>query len=82
MNWYHLLLLLPTPTPGVWIASTPDLTVQSLDLSGRHVMVLTRAGDFPAHLYESCYIFDNPAPYGACRAIRQRGRTFRVRSEW
>ena len=72
VNWYHLLLLLPTPTPGVWIASTPDLTVQPLDLSGRHVVVLPRAGDFPAHLYETCYIFDNPVPYGACRAIRQR----------
>ena len=72
VNWYHLLLLLPTPTPGVWIASTPDLTVQSLDLSGRHVIVLPRAGDFPAHLYESCYIFDKPVPYGACRDIRQR----------
>lgn len=32
-NWHHRLLLLPTPSPGVWVAATPDWDVSRCDLS-------------------------------------------------
>ena len=56
--WHHRLLLLPTPTAGVWIGATPDLGVQRIDLNDHRVKALQRNAEFPRDVYAESYIFD------------------------
>eukprot|EP00959_Pyramimonas_sp_CCMP1952_P037570 786857-Pyramimonas_sp.AAC.1 len=60
LRWHHRLLLVQTPTAGVWIASTPDYSVQRLDLNAHRVVALGRNCAFPAAQWNESYVFDNP----------------------
>ncbi|CAK0884216.1 unnamed protein product [Prorocentrum cordatum] len=72
LRWHHRLLLIQTPTPGVWIASTPDYSVQRLDLNVHRVVALARNGPFPAAQWHESYVFDNPIPAVDLARIRQQ----------
>ena len=72
LRWHHRLLLIQTPTPGVWIASTPDYSVQRLDLNVHRVVALSRNGPFPAAQWNESYVFDNPVPAADLSRIRQQ----------
>ena len=37
---------------------TPDLELEVVDLSARRHVVLGRNSNFPPHLFQACYIFD------------------------
>ncbi|CAK0828459.1 unnamed protein product, partial [Prorocentrum cordatum] len=71
-RWHHRLLLIQTPTPGVWIASAPDYSVHLLDLNAHRVVALPRNGPFPAAQRHESYIFDNPVPAADLARIAQQ----------
>ncbi|CAK0836100.1 unnamed protein product, partial [Prorocentrum cordatum] len=72
LRWHHRLLLIQTPTPGVWIASTPDYSVHRLDLNVHRVVALARNGPFLAAQWHESYVFDNPIPAVDHTRIRQQ----------
>ena len=61
-RWHMRLLVLATPNPGQWIAATPDLSIQFLDVTAHRVIPLTRAAEFPRRVRGEVYAFD---PLGA-----------------
>lgn len=70
LRWHHRLLLLPTPVAGVWIGSTPDFSVQRIDLNEHRVVSLPRNGAFPTSLVDQIYSFESPIAEADLRMIR------------
>ena len=70
--WHARLLLIQTPTPGVWIGCTPDLSVQRIDLNVHRVISLARGQPYPPAQWAVSYVFDNPVPDADLRRIRQQ----------
>ena len=47
-NWHMRLLIHPSPLgDGRWVAATPDLEIEVIDLGKHRVVPLTRKGDIP-----------------------------------
>ena len=57
--WHHRLLVVKGD-PGSWIAATPTVGIQRLDLNDRHVLPLTRLSAFPPEVRGQLFHF-NPA---------------------
>ena len=55
---YHHRILLHKIGGGRWVTLTPDLDLEVHDLSTHEHLVLGRHSLFPAHLIDSCYVFD------------------------
>ena len=72
LRWHARVLLIQTPVAGVWIASTPDYSVQRLDLNAHRVLALGRNCAFPAAQWADSYIFDNPVPDADLTRVRQQ----------
>lgn len=61
VTWHHMVLLQRTKGT-TWLALTPDLAVQRLDLSEREVLPFTRGRVIPSAQAGDCYIFDAVGP--------------------
>ena len=55
--WHHRLLVVKGD-PGIWIAATPTLGIQRLDLSEHRVLPLSRVGAFPPEVRGQLFSFD------------------------
>lgn len=55
---HHHRLLLVKLSPGRWVASSPDLELEVLDLTGRQYRPLLRRSTFPADIQDAIYAFD------------------------
>ena len=55
---YHHRILLHKIGGGRWVTLTPDLDLEVHYLSTHKHLVLGRHSLFPAHLIDSCYVFD------------------------
>ena len=74
-NWHHRLLLLPTPSPGVWVAATPDWEVSRCDLNEHRVTALARSSPMPGQrARDGIYAFDVPHDAEQLRLARQSAR--------
>lgn len=56
---YHHRLLLHKIGNGRWVTLTPDLELEVHDLVSTRHIVLGRHAAFPAHIADSCYVFDD-----------------------
>ena len=74
LRWHHRLLLAGTPAPGVWVASTPDYSVERLELGRHRVIPLARSAPIPADIVDEAYVFDNPVPERDFQLIRGQAR--------
>ncbi|CAK0888003.1 unnamed protein product, partial [Prorocentrum cordatum] len=61
-RWHMRLLVLATPNPGQWICSTPDLSIQFIDVTTHRVIPLTRDSEFPRRVRGEVYAFDPLTP--------------------
>ena len=59
-HWHHRLLLVQLGGAS-WIAASPDLEIETLDLTRHRVLPVGRASPFPARCVGNMYIFD-PLP--------------------
>ena len=59
-NWHHRLLLVQLGGAS-WIAASPDLEIETLDLTRHRALPVGRASPFPARCVGNMYIFD-PLP--------------------
>lgn len=60
-SWHHRLLIVEL-SPGRWAAVSPDLDVETVDLSGHRVLPLSRSSPFPARAQSDMYVFDEVSP--------------------
>lgn len=60
-SWHHRLLVVEL-SPGRWASVTPDLDVETVDLSGHRVLPLARSSPFPARAQSDMYVFDEVSP--------------------
>lgn len=74
MFWHQRILLLPTATPGVWVACSRDWDLERLDLHSHRVIALPRAGAFPANRIGQVYHLDSPVDAGELRRARAGAR--------
>ncbi|CAK0861131.1 unnamed protein product, partial [Prorocentrum cordatum] len=72
LRWHARLLIIQTPTPGVWIGSTPDFSVQRIDLNVHRVIALARGQPYPPAQWAESYVFDNPIPDADLTRVRQQ----------
>ena len=56
--WHHRLLLVTGDTPGLWVASTPTMSIQVIDLKDHRVIPLGRKAAFPASVAGMLFCFD------------------------
>ena len=56
-NWHHRLLVVALGGAS-WICVTPDLQVETVDLSAHRVLPLRRYSAFPPRAHDTMYIFD------------------------
>ena len=56
LSWHHRVLCHGVG-PGAWIALTPDLEVERINLNEHRVVGLPRAGQFPRARYAETYHF-------------------------
>ncbi|CAK0861936.1 unnamed protein product [Prorocentrum cordatum] len=61
-RWHMRLLVLATPNPGQWICSTPDLSIQFIDVTTHRVIPLTRDSEFPRRVRGEVCAFDPLTP--------------------
>ena len=57
-HWHGRILLVALPTPGMWVVTTPDYSVQVCDLRLHRVVPLQRNADFPDRIEGGIYYFD------------------------
>jgi hypothetical protein len=67
--WHHRLLLVKVG-PGRWLAATPDLEIEFVDLNKKRYQVLERSTDFPVDKRPFSYGFD-PLPAGELNRLRR-----------
>ena len=56
-NWHHRFLVVAQGGAS-WICVTPDLQVETVDLSAHRVLPLRRNSPFPQRAHDTMYIFD------------------------
>lgn len=74
LRWHHRLRLQPTPTPGVWLAASPDYEVLRCDLNQHRVITLSRDRPLPPERASEGYAFDVPHSEEDLRRARQEAR--------
>ena len=57
-NWHHRVLVCPLKVEGNWVALSPDLECEAIDLRGLRVIPLRRRAVFPDRVRGNVYIFD------------------------
>lgn len=57
-HWHGRILLVALPSSGKWIAASPDLEIEVLDLSSHRILPLVRSGPIPARVHGNVYFFD------------------------
>ena len=71
--WHHRILLVKGE-PGVWIAATPTLGIQRLDLNEHRVLPLSRAAGFPAEVAGQLFNFDGMIPAATLTELKAKGQ--------
>ena len=74
-RWHQRLLLVPSPTPGHWVAATPDAEIYLLKLDEFRVVALARAAPFPARVRGQVYAFGALSDADLA-SLRRDGRNF------
>ena len=74
-RWHHRVLLVPSPTPGHWVAATPDGEIYLLKLGEFRVVALARAAAFPPRVRGQVYAFGALADADLAN-LRRDGRNF------
>ncbi|CAK0847888.1 unnamed protein product, partial [Prorocentrum cordatum] len=74
-RWHHRVLLVPSPTPGHWVAATPDAEIYLLKLDEYRVVALARAAVFPPRVRGQVYAFGALSDADLAN-LRRDGRNF------
>ena len=67
--WHHRLLVVKGE-PGIWIAATPTLGIQRLDLNEHRVLPLTRVSAFPPDVQGQLFHFDAAITVGELTELK------------
>jgi len=71
--WHHRILLVKGE-PGVWIAATPTLGIQRLDLNEHRVLPLSRVAGFPAEVEGQLFNFDGSTTAATLTELKAKGQ--------